>query len=223
MKKNRVLEMTNELYRLTLLFPKKEPLRFKMRELADEILANFITYFNPVSNPLISPGLVESSYNLFEVLDSFFEVAKAQNWIKPTDILKLQKEYKDIRQEMEKSKRPTEQKQEKKEITETEPSIIQLTEGISSPSLPKIPSLPDISDLEEIEESKAEVTERQKIILEILKQKEGVQVWEVKDVFPDISKRTLRRDFRQLLKDGLVERKGDKNTTFYKLKGGRTD
>jgi len=223
MDKNRVLEITNELYRLTLLFPKKEPLRFKMRELADEILANFITYFNPVSNPLISPGLVESSYNLFEVLDSFFEVAKAQNWIKPTDILKLQEEYKNIRQEMEKSKQPTKQKQKKKEITETEPSIIQLTEGISSPSLPKIPSLPDLSDLEEIEESKAEVTGRQKIILEILKQKEGVQVWEVKDVFPDISKRTLRRDFRQLLKDGLVERKGDKNTTFYQLKGGRTD
>jgi len=223
MKKNRVLEITNELYRLTLLFPKKEPLRFKMRELADEILANFITYFNPASNPLISPGLVESSYNLFEVLDSFFEVVKAQNWIKPADILKIQEEYKNIRQEMEKSKQPVKQKQEKKEITETEPSIIQLTEGISSPSLPKIPSLPDISDLEEMEESKAEVTGRQKIILEILKQKEGVQVWEVKDVFPDISKRTLRRDFRQLLKDGLVERKGDKNTTFYQLKGGRTD
>ena len=196
MKKNRVLEITNELYRLTLLFPKKEPLRFKMRELADEILANFITYFNPASNPLISPGLVESSYNLFEVLDSFFEVVKAQNWIKPADILKIQEEYKNIRQEMEKSKQPVKQKQEKKEITETEPSIIQLTEGISSPSLPKIPSLPDISDLEEMEESKAEVTGRQKIILEILKQKEGVQVWEVKDVFPDISKRTLRRDFR---------------------------
>jgi len=196
MKKNRVLEITNELYRLTLLFPKKEPLRFKMRELADEILANFITYFNPASTPLISPGIVESSYNLFEVLDSFFEVVKAQNWIKPADILKLQEEYKNIRQEMEKSKQPVKQKQEKKEITETEPSIIQLTEGISSPSLPKIPSLPDISDLEEMEESKAEVTGRQKIILEILKQKEGVQVWEVKDVFPDISKRTLRRDFR---------------------------
>ena len=220
MDKNHVIKTTNELYRLTLLFPKKEPLRFKTRELADEILANFVTYFNPVSNPLISPGLVESSYNLFEVLDGFFEVAKAQNWIKPTDILKLQKEYKNIRQELEKSKQRTKQEQEKKEITETEPSLIQLTDGISSPSLPKIPSLPDISDLEE---SKVKVTDRQKIILEILKQKEGVQVWEVKDVFPDISKRTLRRDFRQLLKDGLVERKGDKNTTFYQLKGGRTD
>lgn len=43
MEKKFLLQITNELYRLTLLFPKKEPLRYKMRELADDILANFLT------------------------------------------------------------------------------------------------------------------------------------------------------------------------------------
>jgi len=38
-----LIQLTNEIYRLTLLFPKKEPLRYKMRELADDILANFLT------------------------------------------------------------------------------------------------------------------------------------------------------------------------------------
>jgi len=33
--KNHLFEITNELYRITLLFPKREPLRYKMRELAD--------------------------------------------------------------------------------------------------------------------------------------------------------------------------------------------
>jgi len=42
MEKKFLLQFTNELYRLTLLFPKKEPLRYKMRELADDILANFL-------------------------------------------------------------------------------------------------------------------------------------------------------------------------------------
>jgi len=41
MNKENLTQITNELYRLTLLFPKKEPLRYKMRELADDILANF--------------------------------------------------------------------------------------------------------------------------------------------------------------------------------------
>ena len=43
MEKKFLLQFTNELYRLTLLFPKKEPWRYKMRELADDILANFLT------------------------------------------------------------------------------------------------------------------------------------------------------------------------------------
>ena len=36
--KNLLIELTNTLYRLTLFFPKKEPLRYKMREVASDIL-----------------------------------------------------------------------------------------------------------------------------------------------------------------------------------------
>lgn len=232
MDKNRVLEITNELYRLTLLFPKKEPLRFKMRELTDEILANFVTHFNLGSEPVKS-GVVKNSCNLFEVLDSFFEVVKKQNWVKPSDLLNLQQEYRNIKQEL--GGQEIEGQGEKEEIVETASAPIQLTKGISSIPLPEplVVSEPsatraalkgeeDLSSLT-MEESNIEVSERQKIILDILKQKEGLQVWEVKDILPDISKRTLRRDFKKLLNGGLIERKGDKNTTFYQLKGGRTD
>lgn len=203
MDKNRVIETTNELYRLTLLFPKKEPLRFKMREIADEILANFVTYFNPFPNTQ-NPEAVKNSHSLFEVLDSFFEVAKQQNWIKPADILNLQDEYRVIGQEIEKEVKQAE-----------EPGVIQMP-------APQVEAVKIPEKTIDVEQSKAEVSERQKVILDILKQKEGVQVWEVKDAFPDISKRTLRRDFRKLLKDGLVEREGERNTTFYKLKSDRT-
>jgi len=58
--KDFLIKLTNNLYRLTLLFPKKEPLRYKMRELADEILAN-------------------QDEEKLEILNSFFEVAKSQN------------------------------------------------------------------------------------------------------------------------------------------------
>jgi len=221
MDKNRVVEITNELYRLTLLFPKKEPLRFQMRELADEILAYFVVCFSPDSSPE-DPAIVKNRSNQLEALDSFFEIAKAQNWVKKDDILNLQEEYKKVIQELKESKQQEKQlsfakameaQREKKEIVEQEVLPVQLTQGLDSPLLPETPGL---------EQSKAEVSDRQKRILDILKQKEGVQVWEVKDAFPDVSKRTLRRDFSKLLKDGLVERKGERNTTFYKLKIDRT-
>ena len=54
-------------------------------------------------------------------------------------------------------------------------------------------------------------------IVEILKQRKTVQVKDLKDVFPTVSKRTLRRDFEYLLQKGIVERLGDNNTTLYQL------
>lgn len=43
MTKEELIQLTNEVYGLTLLFPKKEPLRNKLRAVADDILAEFIS------------------------------------------------------------------------------------------------------------------------------------------------------------------------------------
>jgi len=59
---------------------------------------------------------------------------------------------------------------------------------------------------------------RQNRIVEFLKQKGRAQVWEIQKIFPDISKRTIRRDFRSLLEQGLIERVGERNKTYYKMK-----
>lgn len=158
MDKDFLIELTNGLYRLTLLFPKKEPLRYKMRELADDILAK------PIEKDL-------------EILESFFEVAKAQNWVSPSDILEIQKEYSKIREELKKS------------------------DGNRTP---------------------INLGDRQETILKILKEKGQAQVWEIQKIFPEVTKRTLRRDFESLLNQGLIERIGERNETFYQLKVART-
>ena len=60
--------------------------------------------------------------------------------------------------------------------------------------------------------------DRQKKILEVLKERGRAQVKDFKEIFPGVSKRTLRRDFRNLMAQGLVERMGEKNNTFYQLR-----
>ncbi len=88
------IQLTTNLYRLTLFFPKKEPLRYKMRELADDILVVLIR-----SNPKLAPENEKD----FEVLNSFFEVAKIQNWVNPYDVLYVQQEYSKLKQELKNS------------------------------------------------------------------------------------------------------------------------
>jgi predicted HTH transcriptional regulator len=165
--KEKLIEITKRVYRLTQLFPKKEPLRYKIREIADEILANLL---RETKNPTIKD---------WEILDSFFEIAKEQNWVSPREIFQIQQDYKNLFQEI-----------------HSEPT----------------------KDHSTIKKDWSTINERQKKILEILKEKGEIQVGQVKEFFPNVSKRTLRRDFQSLVKKGIIERIGEKNKTFYQLK-----
>jgi len=157
-----LIQLTNNLYRLTLLFPKKEPLRYKIRELGDSIL-------------------IKPSDKDIEALDAYFEVAKAQNWVSPSDMLAIQGEYANLRGAL-KTAKP-----EKKEDCP-------------------------------VAETASERTGRQEKILNFLKENGRAQVWQMKQVLPEITKRTLRRDFEYMLEQGVIERMGENNNTFYQVK-----
>ena len=182
-----LIQLTNEIYRLTLLFPKKEPLRYKMRELADDILANCLT-------PGVKPNSVLEN---LEVLDGFFEVAKNQNWVKKEELLNLQKEYSKLKGQLKLKAEPI-----KSEVKLTQVRPLQK------------------SELTEVRPVQNSMNERQEKILAVLKEKEKAQVWQIKQIFPQVSKRTLRRDFENLFKRGIIERIGERNETFYQLKEG---
>ncbi len=188
MNKDYLIQLTNSLYHLTLLFPKKEPLRYKMREMVDDILADLIllsqnSQKHHQSEKSAIAEISDRVVGALAILDGFFEVAKTQNWVSPVEILRIQEEYNRIKVEIKKiSKHPP--------AKETAESV-------------------EVKPLQNL---------RQEKILEILKEKGKVQVWEIKQVFPEVSKRTLRRDFKSLLKQGIIERIGKRNETFYQLK-----
>lgn len=199
MDKNFLIQLTQGLYKLTLLFPKKEPLRYKMREVADNILANSLRIAAQCeSNP--NEKCSRSIENL-EVLDGFFEVAKEQNWVKSEDLLNLQKEYSKLKEELKNSKL-----EENVGTVEVRPQQLQ--------------EQPQQRQNEKPEVAKSQAPVRQDKILEILKEKGRAQVGDMKKIFSEVTKRTLRRDFKDLLKKGTIERLGERNETFYRIKQG---
>jgi len=159
MDKEKLTYLTEKIYKITLLFPKKEPLRYKIREIATDILEKLLS--SKISkNPVIDD---------LEILHSFLEIAKKQNWVSPREIEEIQKGYEEV----------------KKEISE--------------------------------KSSQQKLNSRQEKILEILKEKKKVQIWQLKEHFPSVSKRTLRRDLAKLVSLGHVLRKGEISNTFYQL------
>jgi hypothetical protein len=184
MDKEFLVQLTKKLYHLTVLFPKKEPLRCKMRELALEILK-------------------EPDEQDLAALASFFEVAKDQNWVKSEEIAAIATDYTGVALEVAKSKTiplPLPKPVEKLEIKPEEKPEEKIDLIKPQPLTAKT------------------LIERQEKIMTILKEKGKAQVWEMKQIFPQISKRTLRRDFEFLLKQGIVQRVGERNNTFYQVK-----
>lgn len=218
MNKDFLIELTKNLYRLTLLFPKKEPLRYKMREVVDDILADLVKLSAETRYQLIEKKNTEPcSLADFEALDAFFEVAKAQNWVSQDDVLAVQNEYAILKKELEKIR------SEENEDIKGHPNLFEADN--SQP----IEEQPEKTETEEKKESplnevqlpvflQAANFERQEKILAFLKEQGRAQVWQIKQVLPEVTKRTLRRDFDNLLKKGLVERIGERNNTFYQLK-----
>lgn len=235
MDKKFLIQLTSNLYQLTLLFPKKEPLRFKVRELADEILAELISIDSITGNPQVrlKEDRVRQILENLEILDNFFEVAKNQNWVSSLNFLEIQKEYGKIKEGFARLSFAKQNLGEIKKINnlglpKDSPKTVlagsrqQKILDSNPPSLPaNLGGGQATYTPPPAEGIGRERNPRQKKILEFLREKGRAQVWELKKIFLEVSKRTLRRDFEQLLRQGLVERRGEKNNTFYQLKVGQ--
>ena len=195
MNKIDIIELTDKLYKLTLLFPKKEPLRYKIREVGDRILENIVSLevFQNQSSAKRSDFLIFEIEKDLEIIISYFEVVKWQNWVSYFDVLEIKEKYDKIK--------------------------IDLLEYVENPEAKE--SLPQAKPFEpeQIEKSNNDkgLDQRKEKILNILEKQEKIQVWELSKILPQVSKRTLRRDFDFLLKKGLIKRIGQGNNTFYSL------
>lgn len=188
MDKEYLTKITSDLYRLTLLFPKKEPLRYKMRELADNIVTNLILIIE--GNTDKYRDFIEEIKKNIEPLDVFFDIAKNQNWVNSDDVSIIQDKFLVI----------------KEELSEFESRLNEKNNFSEKQESKKKPVV-----------SLASFNQRQKKIIEILKKKNKIQVQDAQVVFPEITKRTLRRDFDFLLKADVIKRSGKANLTFYHL------
>lgn len=253
--KNAFVGLAKEIYELTLLFPKKESLRHKLREVVNDILADFVMKEN---------NFADNLERRFILAESYLEIAKDQDWVAAARIGIAEEKIQKIKSEFFAAKTSArwEEKECARQFAESAPvSCASSSRGfvliptaakteiaVSPPQnlmMPQAkPLLADNAGMKAVpvaknnrdekkEENKADISrdvsaaettltaaqiERQNRILEVLKEKGKSQVWEIQNIFPRVSKRTIRRDFRAMLEQGLIERVGERNTTAYKLK-----
>ncbi len=143
-----------------------------------------------LANPCPSPLIKKKLLKDTEILDNYFQIAQNQNWVDSRNFLFLEKEYDRIKNRVE-------------EADQTPQSSLSLAAG-------------RMDKTDRVNRAYA-LLPRHKRILEILREKGKAQVHDFQKIFPEITKRTLRRDFEFLLHQNIIKRNGEKNNTFYKL------
>ncbi|MCK4781617.1 DeoR family transcriptional regulator [Candidatus Parcubacteria bacterium] len=191
-----IIKLTLALYRVTELFPEKEPLKDKLRERALKILGDLAPYYFSSDSSILDSrkSEIDKTAKDIEALEDLLEIAQSQNWVDFRNFLVLNQEYVNIRKGLIYAS-----------LDANSTGIIQEKDKLIEKKSKELPK-------------KAKISPRQEKILEFLKKQEKAQVWELQKFFPEKTKRTLRRDLENLLSQGLIERIGKWNETFYKIK-----
>ncbi len=210
MDKSYFIELTNKLYRLSFFFPEKEPLRHKIREVGDEILANLV---------LILEGEIgkrrESAFSVernIEILDALLELSKSQNWIDSEKTGKIQEKYREIKKEVEEFNDIL----RRKSLFYEEKALLIGEEKKSEEKREREEPVRKQRDVTKT----VKLNKRQEKILQLLGKREKMQVKDFQVVLPSTTKRTLRRDLSALTEKKIVKRVGSGNTTYYSKKEG---
>lgn len=200
MDKYYLIKLVVALFSITESWNKDELLRLKLRNLAGEILESFI---------LISadnPG-TEVNRRLL-TLESEFEKtlieARRQRIIERKAFIFLKQEYGKVWRAAQALLEPVYVQAEPLNRTESKVFLEKESQESLRVEDPQNQSLEDLN-------------QRQKKIMDLLEKKKQAQVGELKEFFPGVSKRTVRRDIDALLQRNLIVRKGKWNDVFYTL------
>jgi len=203
MKKQDFIQLTLDLYDLTGYFPNKEPLRYKIRGMADDILSDLLLL---ISNP--GPALEEKRKiqsrltESIKVLEDLFEIAKPQDWVSPEDVKEMKEEYTRIKQAVESVDTS------KKERSKPKPKLVPKEVNESEAK----------NGIEEDQELETDsISERQQRVVKEIEKKGPSQISDLKEEFTEVSRRTLIRDLNELTDKGLVKKAGKGPAVFYSL------
>lgn len=198
MEKDRIIKLTNALYKVTSLFPEKETLGISIRKRGNLILS-FLIIIENKELVLSDEELRDLSLKCrrsIEILFSYFEIAESQEWINAKNFEILRKQYQEILEEIgsikivekKATEKETKKSEKKKEIEEKEDEKIKFS-----------------------------LTQIQEKVITILQGNGKMRPCDINQFFPDSNPRSIRRELLDLKTRGIVVSNGSGKKTFYEM------
>ncbi|MBU1102285.1 DeoR family transcriptional regulator [Patescibacteria group bacterium] len=193
----RALDLTLAIYRLTDKLPKGEVLISQLRKLGNEAVGDLI-----MDN-------FSGARKKIDLLLIYFKISQAQNWVSEINWLILKNEYQKLNLKIAgfwAGERPKEEKRE---------NI--MSHNIGNIAQYKMSHNVAVEQaLLEPVQRRGNLSSRQQKILEEFKNKDLVKMVDLIPLFKKtISERTIRNDLQVLIKNKLINKKGERKSTVY--------
>jgi hypothetical protein len=232
MENEKYLKTTNAVYELVDLFPDEDPLKNRTKEKTLAILDDLISV-NFLTGPE-KEKIALQTINDIEMLLGCLSLANCRGFLTKLNLIIIAEEYNKIIQEI---KPIADAYKQNVSLFRNEPVVAQPRVAGPERKWNKISELLPVAELV-AEAPKKETPQkavlvpaapaprqprennssRQEKIIKILQERGKAQVADFKQVMPDVTKRTLRRDIDDLLKREKINRVGEWNQTFYQIR-----
>lgn len=202
MEKDRIIKLTNALYKVTSLFPEKETLSISMRKKGNLILSFLIILDNKelsLGSEELRNFCIKCRRNV-EILLSYFEIAETQNWINPKNFEILKSQYAEILSHIENIKIVENKVVEKESIHK---KIDKKKE--------------EVVEVKKEEKPNFTLTQIQEKVITILQGNGKMKPSDINQFFPDMNPRSIRREIQDLKSRGIVVSNGSGRKTFYEM------
>jgi hypothetical protein len=198
MQEEKIIKLTNALYKVTGLFPKEEPLKFAIRKEALDILFfSNVAYGKSIS--YAADKREEAAKKVFtkiELLKTYFSIAKEQEWSDSENFVILENQYNLFKESFlpkitKKEEKPVVVKEEKPAIQKE----IKKSRSINYEALSSV----------------------QLKVLEMLQNHGQLKPTQICDFFPEMNPRTIRRELKGLKDLNILLMVGGGKTTLYEI------
>lgn len=219
---DQVLELTLALYRVTDAFPQDEVLKKQLREKANTLLAGIIECRYAEHDARIFYEVLAKT----RAISGYLKIARIRSMAKLVNILVLEREYKLVGDVLEKKL----QDREAGEPTKPKDSDSKILSSVNH-NAPK-PTKPNNTSIDKSSKKRSETStfspvaieepsDRQRVIIEHLKEKNMAKISDFFAIFQNVSSKTIQRDLQDLVRKDILRREGDRRWTIYTLSNVR--
>ncbi len=219
----KVQKLTQAIYLVTSLINDNEPIKWRLREEALDILSDMTLSHDHHVSPLYKlPGLETVLLKVNHLL-SFLDVSLAANFVSEMNLLLLRKEYLLLKQSLEEKVKENnvshllEFSSTELSLSEQRPRLTSVALSDRSHSEEKKP--PEYLKINQLPHKSRGIAKdsRRSVILNFLKGKDWTSIKDITDAVDGCSAKTIQRELSDLVQKGVLKKKGDRRWSRYLL------